>query len=140
MEDKLLNKCKYLLIALMVISLAILGFSMIKGVASTDLQLGLTYGLAIIMVLAMLFSPIYGVIIDPKSIKGILIAVGLFAVVALLAWFISPGATLPQEMLDNVGIDQKIEAICDFQVWFLYIMVFGAIASIIYSAVAKLFN
>ena len=140
MEDKLLKKCKYLLIALMVISLAILGFTIIKGVASTDLQLGLTYGLAIIMVLAMLFSPIYGVIIDPKSIKGILIAVGLFAVVALLAWIISPGATLPQEMLDNVGIDQKIEAICDFQVWFLYIMVFGAIASIIYSAVAKLFN
>ena len=140
MEDKLLKKCKYLLIALMVISLAILGFTIIKGVASTDLQLGLTYGLAIIMVLAMLFSPIYGVIIDPKSIKGILIALGLFAVVALLAWFISPGATLPQEMLDNVGIDQKIEAICDFQVWFLYIMVFGAIASIIYSAVAKLFN
>lgn len=140
MEDKLLKKCKYLLITLMVISLAILGFTMIKGVASTDLQLGLTYGLAVILVLAMLFSPIYGVIIDPKSIKGILIAFGLFAVVALLAWFISPGATLPQEMLDNVGIDQKIEAICDFQVWFLYIMVFGAIASIIYSAVAKLFN
>ncbi len=140
MEDKLLNKCKYLLIALMVISLAILGFSMIKGVASTDLQLGLTYGLAAILVLAMLFSPVYGVIVDPKSIKGILIAFGLFAVVALLAWIISPGATLPQEMLDNVGIDQKIEAICDFQVWFLYIMVFGTIASIIYSAVAKLFN
>lgn len=140
MEDKLLNKCKYLLIALMVISLAILGFSIIKGVASTDLQLGLTYGLAGVLVLAMLFSPIYGVIVDPKSIKGILIAFGLFAVVALLAWLLSPGATLPQEMLDNVGIDQKIEAICDFQVWFLYIMVFGTIASIIYSAVAKLFN
>ena len=140
MEDKLLNKCKYLLIALMVISLAILGFSMIKGVASTDLQLGLTYGLAGVLVLAMLFSPIYGVIVDPKSIKGILIAFGLFAVVALVAWLFSPGATLPQEMLDNVGIDQKIEAICDFQVWFLYIMVFGTIASIIYSAVAKLFN
>ena len=140
MEDKLLNKCKYILIALMVISLAILGFSMIKGVASTDLQLGLTYGLAGVVVLAMLFSPIYGVIVDPKSIKGILIAFGLFAVVALVAWLLSPGATLPQEMLDNVGIDQKIEAICDFQVWFLYIMVFGTIASIIYSAVAKLFN
>ena len=140
MEDKLLNKCKYILIALMVISLAILGFSIIKGVASTDLQLGLTYGLAGVLVLAMLFSPIYGVIVDPKSIKGILIAFGLFAVVALVAWLLSPGATLPQEMLDNVGIDQKIEAICDFQVWFLYIMVFGTIASIIYSAVAKLFN
>ena len=140
MEDKLLNKCKYLLIALMVISLAILGFTMLKGESSTDLQLGLTYGLAGVLVLAMLFSPIYGVIVDPKSIKGILIAFGLFAVVALVAWLLSPGATLPQEMLDNVGIDQKIEAICDFQVWFLYIMVFGTIASIIYSAVAKLFN
>ena len=140
MEDKLLKYCKYLLIALMVISLAILGFTMLKGESSTDLQLGLTYGLAGIMVAAMIFSPIYGVVVDPKSIKGILIAFGAFAVIALLAYLFSPGATLPQEMLDNVGIDQKIEAICDFQVWFLYIMVFGAIASIIYSAVAKLFN
>ena len=140
MEDKLLKYCKYLLIALMVISLAILGFTIVKGVESTDLQLGLTYGLAGIMVAAMVFSPIYGVVVDPKSIKGILVAFGAFAVVAILAYFLSPGATLPQEMLDNVGITPRIESICDFQVMFLYIMVFATIASIIYSAVAKLFN
>lgn len=140
MEDKLLKYCKYLLIALMVISLAILGITMIKGESSTDLQLGLTYGLAGIMVAAMIFSPIYGVVVDPKSIKGILIAFGAFAVIALLAYLFSPGATLPQEMLDNVGIDQKIESICDFQVMFLYIMVALTVLSIIYSAVAKLFN
>ena len=140
MEDKLLKYCKYLLIALMVISLAILGITMIKGESSTDLQLGLTYGLAGIMVAAMIFSPIYGVVVDPKSIKGILIAFGAFAVIALLAYIFSPGATLPQEMLDNVGIDQKIESICDFQVMFLYIMVALTVLSIIYSAVAKLFN
>ena len=140
MEDKLLKYCKYLLIALMVISLAILGFTIVKGVESTDLQLGLTYGLAGIMVAAMVFSPIYGVVVDPKSIKGILIAFGAFAVVAILAYFLSPGATLPQEMLDNVGIDQKIESICDFQVMFLYVMVALTVLSIIYSAVAKLFN
>ena len=140
MEDKLLKYCKYLLIALMVISLAILGFAMLKGESSTDLQLGLTYGLAGIMVAAMVFSPIYGVVVDPKSIKGILVAFGAFAVVAILAYFLSPGATLPQEMLDNVGITPRIESICDFQVMFLYIMVFATIASIIYSAVAKLFN
>ena len=140
MEDKLLKYCKYLLIALMVISLAILGFAMLKGESGTDLQLGLTYGLAGIMVAAMVFSPIYGVVVDPKSIKGILVAFGAFAVVAILAYFLSPGATLPQEMLDNVGITPRIESICDFQVMFLYIMVFATIASIIYSAVAKLFN
>ena len=141
MEDKLLKYCKYLLIALMVISLAILGFAMLKGESGgTDLQLGLTYGLAGIMVAAMIFSPIYGVVVDPKSIKGILVAFGAFAVVALLAYLLSPGATLPQEMLDNVGIDQKIESICDFQVMFLYVMVALTILSIIYSAVAKLFN
>ena len=140
MEDKLLKYCKYLLIALMVISLAILGFTRLKGESSTDLQLGLTYGLAGIMVAAMIFSPIYGVVVDPKSIKGILIAFGAFAVIALLAYLFSPGATLPQEMLDNVGIDQKIESICDFQVMFLYIMVALTVLSIIYSAVAKLFN
>ena len=140
MDDKLLKYCKYLLIALMVISLAILGFTIVKGVESTDLQLGLTYGLAGIMVAAMIFSPIYGVVVDPKSIKGILVAFGAFAVVALLAYLLSPGATLPQEMLDNVGIDQKIESICDFQVMFLYVMVALTVLSIIYSAVAKLFN
>ena len=140
MEDKLLKYCKYLLIALMVISLAILGFTIVKGVESTDLQVGLTYGLAGIMVAAMIFSPIYGVVVDPKSIKGILVAFGAFAVVALLAYLLSPGATLPQEMLDNVGIDQKIESICDFQVMFLYVMVALTVLSIIYSAVAKLFN
>lgn len=140
MEDKLLNKCKYLLIALIAISLVLLGISIIKGESSTDLQLGLTYGLAGIMVVAMLFSPIYGVIIDPKSIKGILIAIGLVAVVSLLAFIISPGATLPQEMLDNVGINARIESICDFEIMFLYILVFATIASIIYSAVSKLFK
>lgn len=140
MEDKLLNKCKYVLLALIVISLVLLGISVIKGESSTDLQLGLTYGLAGIMVVAMIFSPIYGVIIDPKSIKGILIAFGLFAVVALLAYILIPGEGLPQEMLDNVGITTSIEKICDFEIMFLYIMVFGTVASIIYSAVAKLFN
>lgn len=140
MEDKLLNKCKYVLLALIVISLVLLGISVIKGESSTDLQLGLTYGLAGIMVVAMIFSPIYGVIIDPKSIKGILIAFGLFAVVALLAYILIPGEGLPQEMLDNVGITTSVEKICDFEIMFLYIMVFGTVASIIYSAVAKLFN
>ncbi len=139
MEDKLLNKCKYLLIGLIAVSLILLIISVFKGESSTDMQLGLTYGLAGIMVAAMIFSPIYGVIIDPKSIKGILIAFGIFGVVALISWIMS-SASLPQEMLDNVGINASIEKVCDFEIKFLYIMVFGTIAAIIYSAVSKLFK
>ena len=68
------------------------------------------------------------------------IAIGLFAVVALVAWLISPGATLSAEYLESMGITAKAEAVCDFLMMFVYIMLGGTIAAVIYSAVAKLFN
>lgn len=140
MEDKLLKVCKYILWALLGISVVILGISFFKGEASTDTIMFLTYALAILLVLAILFSPIYGAIVNPGNLKKIGIAIGLFAVVALVAYLVSPGATLSQEYLDSMGITATAEAVCDFLMWFVYIMVGGTIAAVIYSAIAKLFN
>lgn len=122
------------------ISSVILVYSVFKGVASTDIQMYLAYALLILLVLAILFSPIYGAIVNPGNIKKIGIAIGLFAVVAVAAYILSPGATLGQEYLDSMGITPGIEAVCDFLMWIIYILLGATIASVIYSAVAKLFN
>ena len=122
---------------IIVVILAICAF---KGEASADLQMYMTYALVILLVLAILFSPIYGAIVNPGNLKKIGIAVGIFAVIALIAYLISPGATLSQEYLESMGVTAKAEAVCDFLMMFVYIMLGGTIAAVIYSAVAKLFN
>ena len=140
MDDKLLKICKYGLWGLMGIVVIILAICAFRGEASADLQMYMTYALVILLVLSILFSPIYGAIVNPGNLKKIGIAIGLFAVVALVAWLISPGATLSQEYLESMGITQGAEAVCDFLMMFVYIMLGGTIAAVIYSAVAKLFN
>ena len=140
MEEKLLKYSKYGLWGLMGIIVVILAICAFKGEASADLQMYMTYALVILLVLAILFSPIYGAIVNPGNLKKIGIAVGIFAVIALIAYLISPGATLSQEYLESMGVTAKAEAVCDFLMMFVYIMLGGTIAAVIYSAVAKLFN
>ena len=140
MEEKLLKYCKYGLWGLMGIIVIILAICVVKGESSADLQMYMTYALVILLVLAILFSPIYGVIINPGNVKKIGIAIGLFAIVALVAYLISPGATLSQEYLESMGVTAKSEAICDFLMMVVYIMLGGTLLSVIYSAIAKFFN
>ena len=140
MDDKLLKICKYGLWGLMGIVVIILAICAFKGEASADLQMYMTYALVILLVVAILFSPIYGAIVNPGNIKKIGIAVGLFAIVALVAYIVSPGATLSQEYLESMGITAGAEAVCDFLMMIVYIMIGGTLLSVIGSAVAKFFN
>ena len=140
MEDKLLKICKYGLWGLMGLIVVILAICVFKGQASADLQMYMTYALVILLVLAILFSPIYGVIVNPGSVKKIGIAIGAFAVIALIAYLISPGATLSQEYLESMNVTASAEAICDFFMMFVYIMLGGTFLAAIGSAVYKLFN
>ena len=140
MEDKLFKICNYVLWGLVGISAIILLICAFQGESSTDTQMYLTYVLFALLVIAILFSPIYGAIVNPGNIKKIGIAIGLFAVVALVAYLVSPGATLSEEYREIMGITPNIEAVCDFLMMFVYIMLGGTIAAVIYSAVAKLFN
>ena len=140
MDDKLLKICKYGLWGLMGIVVILLAICAFKGEASADLQMYITYALVILLVVAILFSPIYGAIVNPGNIKKIGIAVGLFAIVALVAYIVSPGATLSQEYLESMGITAGAEAVCDFLMMIVYIMIGGTLLSVIGSAVAKFFN
>lgn len=140
MVDKLLKYCKYGLWGLMGIIVVILAICAFKGESGADLQMYMTYALVMLLVLAILFSPIYGAIVNPGNLKKIGIAIGLFAVIALIAYIVSPGATLSQEYLESMGITARAEAICDFLMMFVYIMLGGTLVAIIGSAVAKLFN
>jgi len=140
MVDKLLKYCKYGLWGLMGIIVVILAICAFKGESGADLQMYMTYALVMLLVLAILFSPIYGAIVNPGNLKKIGIAIGLFVVVALVAYLISPGATLSQEYLESMGITARAEAICDFLMMFVYIMLGGTLLAVIGSAIAKLFN
>ena len=140
MDEKLLKYCKYGLWGLMGIIVVILAISAFKGEASADLQMYMTYTLVILLVVAILFSPIYGILVNPGNIKKIAIAIGAFAVIALIAYLLSPGATLSQEYLDSMNVTASAEAICDFLMTFLYIVLGGTFLVAIGSAVYKLFN
>ena len=140
MDEKLLKYCKYGLWGLMGIIVVILAICAFKGEAGADLQMYMTYVLIALLAMAILFSPIYGAIVNPGNLKKIGIAIGIFVVVALVAWLFSPGATLSQEYLESMGVTAKEEAICDYFMMFVYIMLGGTLLAIIGSAVAKLFN
>ena len=140
MVDKLFKISKYILWGLVGISTIILGISAIQGESSTDMQMYLTYALFGLLFVAILFSPIYGAIVNPGNIKKIGVAIGALAVVALIAYLFSPGATLSQEYLESMNITASTESICDFLMVFVYIMLGGTILAVIGSAVAKLFN
>lgn len=140
MNDKLLKICKYGLWGLMGIIIVILAICLFQGETSADLQMYMTYALVILLGGAILFSPIYGIIVNPGSVKKILIAIGAFAVVALIAYLVSPGATLSQEYLESMNVTASEEAICDFLMMFVYIVLGGTFVVAIGSAVYKLFN
>ena len=92
MKDKLFDICKYILMGLMGLIVLFVILTLVKGQDGTDMEMKFTYVFIIIAALAMILSPIYGMIIDPKSIKGVLIAIGLAVVVALLALLLSRGS------------------------------------------------
>ena len=140
MDNKLLKICKYGLWGVMGVVVVLLAICAFMGEASADLQMYMTYALVILLVLAILFSPIYGVIVNPGSVKKIAIAIGAFVVIALVAYLISPGATLSQEYLESMNVTASAEAICDFLMMFVYIMLGGTFLAAIGSAVYKLFN
>ena len=140
MVEKLTKYCKYLLIALMVLNVlfAILGVA--RGKESVGIIMVFAYCMLGLTVVAILFAPIYGIIINPKSVKSIGFVVAIVAVLAIIALLLSRGATLPVEYLESMGVTKGTESFVDFFMVFTYIVVGGTIAAVIYSAVSKLIN
>jgi len=140
MVDKLSKYCKYLLIVLMVLNVVFLIIGVMNGEDSVGTFMAFAYCMLGLAVVAILFAPIYGIIINPKSIKTIGLLVVLVAVIALIALLLSKGSTLPAEYLESMGVTTRTESFVDFFMVFTYIVIGASIASIIYSAVSKLIN
>ena len=110
------------------------------GEASVGTFMVFAYCMLGLTVVAILFAPIYGIVINPKSIKSIGLVLALVAILALIAWLLSKGSTLSEEYLESMGVTRGTEAFVDFFMVFTYIVVGATIASVIYSAVSKLIN
>ena len=140
MVDKLTKYCKYLLIALMVLNVIFAIITVASGEGGVGTFMGFAYCMLGLTVVAILFAPIYGIIINPKSVKSIGVVLAIVAVIALIALLLSKGSTLPVEYLESMGVTKGTEAFVDFFMVFTYIVVGGTIAAVIYSAVSKLIN
>ena len=140
MVEKLTKYCKYLLVILMVLNVLFLILGIAQGKESVGTFMIFAYCMLGLAVVAILFAPIYGIIINPKSVKTIGIVIAIVAVVALVAWLFAKGSTLPAEYLESMNVTKGTEAFVDFFMVFTYIVVGGTIAAVIYSAVSKLIN
>ena len=140
MVDKLSKSCKYLLIALMLLNVVFGIITIVGGEASVGNFMVYAYCMLGLTVVAILFAPLYGIIINPKSIKTFGVVLAIVAVLAVIALLLSTGATLPEEYLESMGVTKGTEAFVDFFMVFTYIVVGGTIAAVIYSAVSKLIN
>ena len=140
MVDKLTKYCKYVLIALMVLNVVFGILTIINGEGGVGTFMGFAYCMLGLTVVAILFAPVYDIVINPKRIKTIGFVAAIVAVIALIAFLLSKGATLPMEYLESMGVSKGTESFVDFFMVFTYIVVGATIASVIYSAVSKLIN
>ena len=69
MVDKLSKYCKYVLIALMAVIVVFTVITMMKGEEGVGTAMGLAYCMLGLTVVAILFAPIFGMIINPQSIS-----------------------------------------------------------------------
>lgn len=140
MVEKLTKYCKYLLVILMLLNVLFLIIGIANGKESVGTFMIFAYCMLGLAVVAILFAPIYGIVINPKSVKTMGLVAAIVAVIALIAWLFAKGSTLPAEYLESMNISTGTEAFVDFFMVFTYIVVGATIASVIYSAVSKLIN
>ncbi|MBQ3844277.1 MAG: hypothetical protein II817_04760 [Bacteroidales bacterium] len=140
MVEKLTKYCKYLLVILMLLNVIFLIIGIANGKESVGTFMIFAYCMLGLAVVAILFAPIYGIVINPKSVKTMGLVAAIVAVIALIAWLFAKGSTLPAEYLESMNVSTGTEAFVDFFMVFTYIVVGATIASVIYSAVSKLIN
>ena len=140
MVEKLTKYCKYLLVILMLLNVLFLIIGIANGKESVGTFMIFAYCMLGLAVVAILFAPIYGIVINPKSVKTMGVVAAIVAVIALIAWLFAKGSTLPAEYLESMNVSKGTEAFVDFFMVFTYIVVGATIASVIYSAVSKLIN
>ena len=143
MVDKLTKYCKILLITLMVLNVVFAILGVYNGKDSVGIFMVFAYCmLGILAVVAILFAPIYGIAINPKSLKKIGLYFLIAVVVGLIAWLISKasvlGKPLGSEYLETMEVTSGTEKLVDFFMVFTYFIIGATIVTVIFSAISKL--
>ncbi len=138
MVDKLSKYVSWALYVLMAVSAVI---SILFYTNSLDTSQFLQWGYVLfgLAVVVAIFSPIYGFLMHPKNIMKLLISVGLFAVIAIVAYSLA-GNTFSETKLQLLNINASTSKNVGMGLIFTYISFAIAILVILYSSVSKIFK
>jgi hypothetical protein len=138
MKDSIANITRwilYTLLALVVIS----GLLYYTNSLSVDNLLNWAKLLLIIGVAVMVISPIYGFIINPKNVLKMLISVGIFAVVLIIAYSMA-GNTFTDLELETLKTTANTSKLVGTGLYLTYFTLFLAIFVAIVASFVKLFK
>ncbi len=105
-----------------------------------DIFIGWAYVLIIVGALAALIPAIFQMVTQPKNAVKSVISIAIVAVIVLIAYALSDGTPLDlpaYEGADNVPPTLKF---ADTMLFTMYFLLAGAIVSIIYAEIAKVFK
>ena len=122
----------YLMFALMIIG--VLTFFMVFT-ESYDSILYVVYAYFGVAALLAFCSSLYGIVVNPKNLKGSLIGVGLLVAVLAVSYGLAG-----DEVLETYGdgITPTVSKLSDAGLISFYILMIGAVGSIIFSAVTRI--
>ena len=97
--------------------------------------------LAIIAIVVFLCTKLAAKFKNEKGYAGkFLMLVGIVAAVVVVSYLLSKGNDVTLALMEKNNITESTSKLIGAACWIVYILVFGAAASIIYSEVAKLFK
>lgn len=129
-----MNKISYLSYVLMLVGVAAFFISLFSD--SHDPLLYTTYFCTIAAIAMAVIASIAGIIIHPKSIKSSLLGIGAIAVLAIVSYSLAN-----DEVLESYGnITATVSKLSDMGIYMMFILLIGAIASVIFSAFYKMFS
>lgn len=107
---KILN---ILLIALMAITVALMGYAIATGGSESAISLNLVWGyfLFVFAISAAIFCAIFGMIQNPAGIKGTIVSLALILLVVGVSYFYSAGHDVNIVDLQNNGFFERGETV-----------------------------
>ena len=134
MNDSLAKPLSIALYALMGISVLLLLLFFV-GVLGEGVLLSWTYLLIAIAAITTVVFPIIYLVQNPKDAQNTLIAVGALVVIFGLSYGLASGEVLDKYI--KHGIDESSSRLVGMGIYATYILMAGAVGSIIFSAVSK---
>lgn len=138
MVDKLSKTVSWALYGLMAVS-ALLAILFYTDSLGADTLLRWSYILLIATILVAVASPILNYMLNPGSLKVMLISLALVAIMALISYSIA-GNTFSALKLEALNITAHTSRMVEMGLIFTYITAAIAIVAIVFSSVFKIFK